>query len=180
MTKTGKCGRLNRRDLLRTGAATMGAALIVTGATLTCPTGAWAVEAKALSPEGMATLIQMARDTYPHDGFADALYAAAIAGFDEEAAGDSEARAALEAGLADLDAAAAGKGAERYIDLPWEGDRAAILQAMASSAFFQKVRGGLVVSLYNQPEVWKRVGYEGESVSKGGYIDRGFNDINWL
>ena len=39
---------------------------------------------------------------------------------------------------------------------------------------------GLVVSLYNQPEVWPAFGYEGESASKGGYIARGFGDIAWL
>ena len=29
-------------------------------------------------------------------------------------------------------------------------------------------------------EVWPIFGYEGESYSKGGYIERGFNDIEWL
>ena len=38
----------------------------------------------------------------------------------------------------------------------------------------------MVVSLYNQPEVWEKFGYEGESASKGGYIKRGFDDIQWL
>jgi hypothetical protein len=28
--------------------------------------------------------------------------------------------------------------------------------------------------------MWKVLGYEGESASKGGYINRGFNDIDWL
>ena len=36
------------------------------------------------------------------------------------------------------------------------------------------------MGLYNQPEVWTILGYEGESASKGGYINRGFNDIAWL
>ena len=40
--------------------------------------------------------------------------------------------------------------------------------------------GGLVTGLYNQKEVWPLFGYEGESYSKGGYIDRGFDDIAWL
>ena len=42
------------------------------------------------------------------------------------------------------------------------------------------VGGGLVVGLYNQKEIWPIFGYEGESFSKGGYIDRGFDDIAWL
>ena len=40
--------------------------------------------------------------------------------------------------------------------------------------------GGLVTGLYNQKEVWPLFGYEGESFSQGGYIDRGFDDIDWL
>ena len=46
--------------------------------------------------------------------------------------------------------------------------------------FFQKVRGSLVTGIYNNPEVWAILGYEGESASKGGYINRGFDDIDWL
>ena len=49
-----------------------------------------------------------------------------------------------------------------------------------SSCFFQTVRSGLVTGFYNQKEVWPLFGYEGESFSKGGYIDRGFDDIAWL
>ena len=44
----------------------------------------------------------------------------------------------------------------------------------------QAVRGDLVVSFYNQKELWPHFGYEGESYSKGGYIARGFDDIEWL
>ena len=51
---------------------------------------------------------------------------------------------------------------------------------MSSFTFVQKVRGGLMTGLYNNKEVWPVFGYEGESASKGGYIDRGFNDLDWL
>ena len=54
------------------------------------------------------------------------------------------------------------------------------MQLIDASAFFQKIRGGMVTGLYNQKEVWPLFGYEGESFSHGGYIDRGFNDIAWL
>jgi hypothetical protein len=37
-----------------------------------------------------------------------------------------------------------------------------------------------VVSLYNQPAVWSLLGYEGSSYEKGGYLNRGFDDVNWL
>ena len=52
--------------------------------------------------------------------------------------------------------------------------------AWKNQRFFQKVRGTLVVGIYNNPEVWPLFGYEGESASKGGYINRGFDDIDWL
>ena len=39
---------------------------------------------------------------------------------------------------------------------------------------------GLVVSLYNQTEIWPKFGYEGSSAEHGGYLHRGFNDIDWL
>jgi hypothetical protein len=37
-----------------------------------------------------------------------------------------------------------------------------------------------VVSLYNQKDLWTKFGYEGSSADKGGYINRGFNDIDWV
>ena len=58
--------------------------------------------------------------------------------------------------------------------------RVAILRDIETTPFFQAVRGDLVVSLYNQKEIWPIFGYEGESYSKGGYIERGFDDITWL
>jgi hypothetical protein len=51
---------------------------------------------------------------------------------------------------------------------------------MQEGKFFQTIRGNLVTGLYNNPEVWPKFGYEGSSADKGGYIDRGFSDINWL
>jgi hypothetical protein len=67
-----------------------------------------------------------------------------------------------------------------YLDIGWERDRVDVLRSIEDEPFFQQIRGGLVTGLYNQKEVWPLFGYEGESFTKGGYIDRGFNDINWL
>jgi hypothetical protein len=62
----------------------------------------------------------------------------------------------------------------------WEEDRVKLLQSIEATPFFGTVRAGLVTGLYNQKEIWPIFGYEGESFSKGGYIERGFNDIDWL
>ena len=76
--------------------------------------------------------------------------------------------------------AARGHGFAGYVGTGWEKDRVAILREIEQGDFFQTVRSGLVTGLYNQKEVWPLFGYEGESFSKGGYIDRGFDDIAWL
>jgi len=136
---------------------------------------AWALEVTTLQPRTMATLIQMARDVYPHDHVADSYYAVAVKGYDAP-----ESAELVEAGVAALDAAAQGRGFASYLETPWEADRVDVLRSLEGTPFFQTLRGGLVTGLYNQKEVWPLFGYEGESYSQGGYLDRGFDDIDWL
>jgi hypothetical protein len=165
---------LTRRALL--GRAVAAGALAVMGAGfIAAPDAAWAMEVSVISPDEMATLLQMARDIYPHDQVADAFYAVAVKGYDSEASKDL-----VAAGVAELNAAAVAQGHADYLSIGWEEDRVKVLQAIEGGVFFQTIRAGLVTGLYNQKEVWPIFGYEGESFSKGGYIDRGFDDINWL
>lgn len=165
---------LTRRQLL-SGSAKLGAAFIVGAGFVANPSASWALEVQHLKPETMATLIQMARDIYPHDHVGDEFYAAAVKGYDTADNKDN-----VEAGIAALNEAAASKGHANYMGVGWERDRVDILRSMEDSPFFQTVRGGLVTGLYNQKAVWPLFGYEGESYSKGGYINRGFDDINWV
>jgi len=169
---------LSRRDLLKSGGAAGAlAALIVTGNAVISPKSAWGMETTALKPETMATLIQVARDTYPHDQLADKYYAIAVKDHEVQAGKDETHKKLIEEGIADLDKRAGPGG---YRGLGWEEDRIALLRAVSASPMFETIRSDLVVSLYNQKEVWPIFGYEGESYSKGGYIDRGFDDIEWL
>jgi len=165
---------LTRRALLA-HAVMAGAAFSIGTGFVAGRDAAWALEVTTLKPETMATLIQMARDIYPHDKVADSFYAIAVKGYDTPEDGP-----AIEAGIAALNAAAAGAGYADYLSIGWESERVAILKAMELSPFFQKIRGGLVTGLYNQKEVWPIFGYQGESYSQGGYIHRGFDDISWL
>lgn len=171
--------KLTRRQLLTRTVAVTGS-LVLGGSFIAASDAAWAIEVKALKPESMATLIQMARDIYPHDDFSDALYAAAVKGHDDKAAEDAEFKALIEDGIAALDQAAQAADHPNYLATGWEKDRTAILQSVESGDLFKTIRGGLVVGLYNQPEVWAKLGYEGSSFDKGGYLYRGFDDINWL
>lgn len=170
---------LSRRELLSRAAA-VGALAVAGPGFVAAPDAAWAVETQALAPQTMATLIQIARDVFPHDQLADRYYAAAVKGHDEAAAADAAHKALVEDGVAELDVLAQAAGAAGYASVGWEADRVALLRKVEDDAFFKALRGGLVVSLYNQKEVWPIFGYEGESFSHGGYIARGFDDISWL
>jgi hypothetical protein len=167
---------LTRRELLKRGSAA-GALLIISGSAVLSTSEAWGLEGTALKPETLATLIQLARDIYPHDQVPDKYYAIAIKSHDEQAGKDAAHKELIEKGIADLDQKS---GAGGYTGLGWEDERVAILRQIEDTPFFQAIRGSLVVGLYNQKEVWPIFGYEGESYSKGGYIARGFDDIEWL
>jgi hypothetical protein len=67
-----------------------------------------------------------------------------------------------------------------YGAVAWEEQRVALLREIQQTDFFGKLRSDLIVSLYNNPEVWPKFGYEGSSAEHGGYINRGFDDIDWL
>jgi hypothetical protein len=166
---------LTRRDLLRRGGVA-GGLLIVTPTAVLAPDRAWGLAPSALEPEEMATLITLARDIYPHDHVPDRFYAVAVKAHDDLAATDEAHRSLIRDGIADLDARAGGA----YRGLGWEDERVAILREIEATPFFQTVRGGLVTGLYDQHDLWPLFGYEGESYSQGGYIDRGFDDIEWL
>jgi hypothetical protein len=171
--------RLTRRELLAQGLG-LGGSFLVGSGFLAASSATWAMEVKALQPSTMATLVQMARDIYPHDKFGDELYAIAVQGHDDKAAGDVDFKKMMEEGVSNLNSLAEAAGHPSYVDTGWESDRVALLRSIEQDGFFQTMRGGLVVSLYNQPAVWSLLGYEGSSFEKGGYLDRGFDDVNWL
>lgn len=171
--------RLTRRELLAQGLG-LGGSFLVGSGFLAASSATWAMEVKALQPSTMATLVQMARDIYPHDKFGDELYAIAVQGHDDKAAEDAEFKNMMEEGVANLDSLAQTAGHPSYVDTGWEADRVSLLRSIEEDSFFQTIRGGLVVGLYNQPAVWALLGYEGSSFEKGGYLERGFDDVNWL
>ena len=141
---------------------------------------AWAEDAMALTPAALKTLVKVARDIYPHDFLADSYYITAVKPWDGKAAKDAAVKALITGGINRLDQDARDRHKVPYAEVAWETERVALLQAIEQTEFFKTVRGDLVVSLYNQKEVWPKFGYEGSSAEHGGYIKRGFADIDWL
>ena len=178
MRSTCETPGLSRRDFLTRSSA---AALItISASAVICPTQGWGLEVKGLKPGTMRTLIHMARDIYPHDKLGDHIYALALKGLDASAAKDKSERDKLEAGVKSLNDAAQKSNGTPFIDVGWENDRLKLLRNIETSDFFQKIRSTLVTGIYNNREVWAKLGYEGASAEKGGYLERGFDDINWL
>lgn len=175
-----KTPKVSRRTLLRTGGATAAAAAVAPAAVMSGK--AFAAAPAALSAESFATLVKMARDLYPHDKLADALYEKVIMTHDAAAKDDAAKKQMLEKGVQLLDGLSERMGYGKYKAAAKEEDRVAVLKELEKQdpAFFGAVRGSLVTGLYNNQEVWPVFGYEGSSADKGGYIDRGFNDIDWL
>jgi hypothetical protein len=172
--------KVSRRVFLRGSATAVPAAAVAAAGVSIGPEAVWAQEAKNLKPHIMATLVLMARDIYPHDRLADVYYVQAVAGYDAKAGQDAAFQKMVEEGVAQLDAAAQQHHKGTYLVVAWEDDRVALLRGVEHGALFQKMRGDLLVSLYNNKEIWPKFGYEGASAEKGGYINRGFNDIDWL
>jgi len=56
----------------------------------------------------------------------------------------------------------------------------AVLESQQQSEWFNYLRERTIESLYRNPLVWKLVGYQGSSIEHGGYLHRGFADIDWL
>lgn len=139
-----------------------------------------AVTLKTGTPAVVPTVVKMARDLYPHDRLPDAAYEAAVGTIDAQFADDKVNKLSMTQGALELDAAAKKLGGKPYLAIAKEEDRVAVLKAIEGTAFFKAMRAGMVTALYNQENLWVKFGYEGSSAEKGGYLHRGFNDLDWL
>jgi len=167
--------RISRRGFLRGSAAAVAVAT-VRGPSLL----AGAAEASGLTADESRALLRMTRDLFPHDRLDDSYYQKALAPLEDEAAKNAETRKLLSEGVAQLNAATMASAGKAYADVAEESVRVAAIRKIEEGAFFGKVYAGTLTPLYNQPELWPKFGYEGPSSAQGGYLHRGFSDIDWL
>ena len=123
------------------------------------------------SPDDKKLLVKMIREVYPHDRFPDGPYERTADDVINKGNADDK-KMMFSKGIEDLKKA-------KYVSLNFE-KATKHLKKIEKTDFFQHVRGTSTVTLYNDKEVWKLLGYEGYSFDKGGYINRGFNDLDWL
>ena len=126
-----------------------------------------------LSEHARETTLRVARAMYPHDRLPDEAYEKVVRQIDADARGDESIVMTIEQGIAELD------DPTPFKDLDADAQLAA-LQRAEGTPYFALVQATAVVELYDNPLVWKALGYEGPSVHLGGYVERGFDDLDWL
>ena len=158
-------------------AAIAGSGAVASGLSLTLlnTASAWAAARADGSTDTTKMLVGMVRLYYPHDSVPDDVYVQTVDSILSAAASDVQLQELLDGAYAALDAAGAGRFAD--------ADATAQLAAMTSlqdELFFTAIKFQVLGRFYAHPEVWKAINYPGSSVEHGGYVDRGFDDIDWL
>ena len=128
-----------------------------------------------LTEDARSILIRVIRVAFPHDSFPDGPYERTADTIMAAAAESTWFRVALTQGLLTLSHLAGGD----FRDLD-EDAATSVLRRIESTEFFGFIRRTTVLNLYDNEDVWNALGYEGSSFEKGGYIDRGFDDLTWL
>ena len=129
----------------------------------------------ALEQNVAEAVAALARTLYPHDALPDSVYARVSGKLDEAAREDAAQAKTVNDGVADLDGRgeralrrALGRAAARRR----QGDRG--LGLLRAGALHRRGRG-----LLRSADV-EAARLRGPSFAQGGYIDRGFNDLDWL
>jgi hypothetical protein len=133
---------------------------------------AWAADD---DPASRLSLADAARGLFPHDGLANAVYLEVVDDILQAAHGDPSVQAAV-ADFERLLAVASGGH--------WPPQDAAqlsaVLDEIALEAAFASMVEWVRSRLYLQPALWAHIAYPGSAVEHGGYLERGFDDIDWL
>ena len=128
-----------------------------------------------LTDHARTVLIRVIRVAFPHARIPDGPYERTADIILKEAQASTWFRVALTQGLNSLDGLAGGDFCAIDDDNAYR-----VLKGIEGTDFFGFVRRTTVLNLYDDQEVWAVLGYEGPSFDEGGYLHRGFDDLDWL
>jgi hypothetical protein len=138
------------------------------------PRIALAANLSALNGTQAKEMLAMTRQLFPHDKLGDEYYWVVVESIDKEMAGSPELATEIRVGLARLSEAAGGDftavGADKQVEA---------MKKLEGTPFFSDMLNKTQFYFYNNKTVWPKFGYDGSSWEKGGYINRGFNDVKW-
>ncbi len=159
----------SRRHFLVAAITVSGLATATLASSLFRESAAWAKDAdKPLS--------RLARLLFPHGALPNSVYDDVVAGALAMTAGNPAASDLLLSAEKALNAQVVG-GDWYAAD---EQTQLAAMNAVQDEAFFPAARNLFMFALYTHKECWKTIGYPGSSREYGGYLERGFDDIDWL
>lgn len=121
-----------------------------------------------------ALLAELAYGIFPHPRFDSALYRTVAERVAAQASSSPATSEAVSSGLSRVHALAGAQAGE--LDA---AQRTAVLRQLQGGPFFNLLRSQAVQVLYRDPGVWNLIGYGGNAIARGGYLDS-FNNIDWL
>ena len=129
--------------------------------------GGLTLRALAAAPASSeAELTGLARALYPHPSLPDVVYANIVRG--------------IVTTSDEIVLLAAAEPYRRALASPGPGDETGAVQSFLSTPTGQAFRVQVLIGLYGDLNVTRTFGYPGPSLPFGGYLDHGFNDLNWL
>ena len=112
---------------------------------------------------------------FPHASLEDVVYLGIVKDIEHDISRDEAKRNMLARGINTFN---------READGDWFGldtkQKIKVLKTLQKQDYFSYLHVRTIESLYRHPKVWKLTGYEGSSIEHGGYLHRGFDDIDWL
>jgi len=151
----------------------LAAAIAFTGASMTSESLRLATAFAQSTGQPNGAAIRMARLLIPHDAIGDDVYRSTLE--NAIAATASSYATLLDDTLARLDA-----GRPQGFMALDPADQLTALRAIESEDFFKAMLFNLKLFFYGNPGSWAVMSYEGPSWQKGGYLNRGAGEIDWL
>ncbi|MFQ5661057.1 MAG: hypothetical protein ACE5GZ_11570 [Gammaproteobacteria bacterium] len=135
-----------------------------------------AADSEEVRQQAAKTLTALAYRLFPHESLPHAVYqqvaGAVLLGMQQS----SSRYALVTGGLSRLDV-----HAENTTWLATDSHtQIDILQQMQTTPFFKFLQNTAIEVIYRDPSVWQLLGYGGSAIEQGGYLHRGFDDIDWL
>ncbi len=157
--------RIDRRTFFKGS----GQVIVGLSASSLIPQLAWA------KTDEVETLAQLIFEMFPHPQVPMKYYKQTAQSLFDQAKGKSELQKTLGQGI---------QTAHSFYGKPFNTltsrKKELVMDRLRPTDFYSTVRGHTVGYFYNIQGVWSYFGYEGSSFEKGGYIDRGLDDIFWL
>ncbi len=140
----------------------------------------YANEPDSLDENDIKLLFSILKQMYPHNILNDLHYQKVVEKIIESSSSDEAVNKIIKNGISKLNDTVD----KTMVKNTWiessSAEQLETLKKISKTEFFSKLKSTTINTLYNDDEVWELFGYEGDAFSKGGYLYRGFNDLDWL